>query len=225
MKSCFAFVIILLPFISLQSQNDHNFPGDEPYPAPVSFADLTKEEAAFINLFNNENVTNLHVYASTREAPDQAYYYHGTPILPVFKDMLPSKLSSLTYLRGKEPHAISSMRGNGEQLYLLRLPGENWNNKIAIYAMDNGELTELHTLASYTCNKAGRCIQQDSWLQDLNGDTLLDIITKKRTTRKNGKSKVKTSVYLMTDKGVFKKARKMEIEEGDYKFQELDTDK
>lgn len=219
----FRFALLVFSYFvmnSLFAQNDHNYPGDEPYPAPVSFADLTKEEAAFINLFNNENVTNLHVYASAKVNPEQDYYYLGTPILPVFKDMLPSGIASLTYLRGKEPHAVSSMRGNGEQLYLVRVPGEKFKNQLALFSMENGELKELKVLAFYDCNDS-RCIQQDSWLQDLNGDTLLDIITKKQITRKNGKTKTKTYVYLMTDKSTFKKSGKVNIEEGDYLLKDL----
>lgn len=220
MKFYIALFSLFFSFISLNAQKGGDpFQKDEPYPAPVSFADISDKMAAFIAIFNDENVSNLHVYASKNPIPDQAYYYKGTPVYPVFKDFLPSKLSNLTHIQNGQPHAISSIRGNGVELYLVRIPGEKWDNQIGIYTMNGGSLMELETLAYYDCNQA-RCVQQDSWLQDLNGDTLLDIITKNRTIRKNGTSKTKTTVFLMTDKGTFKKSRQTQIEEADYIMQE-----
>jgi hypothetical protein len=98
---------------------------------------------------------------------------------------------------------------------------------VQLVAQENGE--EFYPrdepypapVSYYDCNPR-RCVQQDSWLQDVNGDTRLDIITKKRTIRSNsGRLKIKTYVRLMQEDGTFKKSRKTLVDEKDYQMQKL----
>ncbi len=207
--------------LTAQESGSEYYPKDEPYPAPVSYANLTEEEAAFIALFEDKNVGNLHVYSSKSASPDVNYFYKGQPVPPALKDILPEKLALLTYLKGSEPHAVASIPGEAEELYLLRIPGGDWDNQISLYAMNGGQLEKLETLAYYDCN-ARRCLQQDSWLQDVNGDTRLDIITRQRKIRQNNaRVKYKTTVLLMQEDGTFRKSRKTDIAEKDYQMHKL----
>ncbi len=222
MKNIPLYIILIFSFSNLTAQEEgaeYNTP-DEPYPAPVSYANLTEEEANFIGLFRDENIGNLHVFASSDPTPSDAYFFKGSPINSTFKDIMPADIADLTHFQDGQPHAVLSLRGDGEELYVLRLPGERYQNQLALYDLDNGQLRKIKTLAYYQC-KDIRCIQQDSWIQDVNGDARLDIITKRKVTRPNGKEQVKTKVYFMNTDGNFKRTRKANITEKNYLFESI----
>ena len=222
MKNIPVYIILVFIFSGLaaqEGQTDYSTPG-EPYPASVSYEGLTAAEANFIGLFRDENIGNLHLYASADPMPGTAYFFKGEAIKPTFKDLLPGEIAPLTHLQGGQPHAVLSLRGDGEELYVLRLPGQRFQNQLSLYDMENGQLRKLMTLAYYQCSNS-RCEQQDSWVQDVDGDARLDIITKKKITNRKGKEQVSARVYLMKTDGTFRRTKNINIEEKDYLFENI----
>ncbi len=192
--------------------------GAEPYPAPVSYQNISIEQAKFIKLFESKNVGNLHVYPLVKQ-DDGSDFFEGKPIDSGYADLLSGDLAKQTFIRNAEPRAVFSIRGNDEEYYIIRLPADVSKGEIAIYGWNNGKLEKRQTLATYACKRT-RCVQMDSWIQDVNGDTRLDVIQVKKTTRANGKKvKIEKVLYLMNDKGVFKKSNDDQVDFSDYQVQ------
>ena len=163
-----------------------------------------QERQALIDLFKEQEVGNLHVFTNPDPAPD--YFFLGTPIEQAFPNVLPGAVSVLTIIKGQEPRAVYRIRGKEEELYLIRFPGERAKDEIALFGWDGDQLKKRRTLAYHTCH-GNRCIQVDSWIQDLDGDTWLDLIQKKKISRKNGqKVTIQSQVYLMNQEGRLQKS-------------------
>ena len=87
-------------------------------------------------------------------------------------------------------------------------------------------MVKRHILAYQDCNN-NRCVQLDSWLQDVNGDTRLDIIQKRKVTKKrSGKTVVKPTIYLMGQEGKFHKTKNLGmVNLNDYIMEDLPLNK
>lgn len=192
--------------------------GDEPYPAPVMYDNVTLDEAKLIGLFENQEVGNMHVYSHLKQ--EDRYFYNGTPITPTFSKFFNDEIAYQTNVSGKEPRAVFSIRGEAEELYLIRFVGNDWDNELALFGWNNGKLEKRITIAKYSCENDS-CLQIDSWLQDINGDTRLDIVQKAKKATKKGKGKSNTTVYLMDQNGVFRKTKYDHIELNDYRMENL----
>jgi hypothetical protein len=213
--------ILLIGTLGFAQTKVKNYPKEDAYPAPHNQDVKPASKGAFIALFEDWNVTNLHVYADPNEQPSQDFYYFGKPISPTFKDYLPDELRHWTHVEGYEPHAVFSLRGDGEEWYVLRIPDKEMPNQLVLYEMQNGELVMKQTLAFVYCDKKG-CMQMDSWIQDVDGDTELDIIQTSQVTTRNGKVKEPKTVVLSMDKnGLFRKNKKANIDENDYRLEPI----
>ena len=70
---------------------------------------------------------------------------------------------------------------------------------------------------AYLKKKGNKIHQLDSWMQDVNGDTRLDLIQKQRVIKPDGSiQKESTKVFLRTSKGKFKRDRKVKLNSKDY---------
>ena len=78
------------------------------------------EREAFIDLFESQEVGNLHVYVST--TPNQDYFFNGVPIDFQFSKFLRGKLAVQPIINGEEPRAVFRLRGKEEEVYLIRHP-------------------------------------------------------------------------------------------------------
>lgn len=195
--------------------------GGEPYPAPVSYQNISLDQAEFIKLFESKNVGNLHIYPLVKQ-DKTADFFDGKPITSSFSNLLTGDLFKQSFIRNEEPRALFSIRGNGEELYIIRLPDDVSEGEIALYGWNNGKMEKRQTLATYGC-KRNHCVQVDSWIQDVNGDTRLDVIQVKKTIRDVGKKvKIEKTVYLMDDNGLFKKSKYDGIDYADYKSMSMD---
>ncbi len=104
---------------------------------------------------------------------------------------------------------------------MLRIPDKEMPNQLVLYEMQNDKLAMKQTLAFISCDKKG-CEQMDSWLQDIDGDTKLDIIQKTQTTTKGGKvKKAKTHVLSLDKNGLFRKNKKLDIDVYNYRIEKL----
>ncbi|MBI1228294.1 MAG: hypothetical protein GC192_23875 [Bacteroidetes bacterium] len=213
-------LLMLMLQINAEAQNTPTKKqvGAEPYPAPVSYKNISMDQAEFIKLFESKNVGNLHVYPlAKQDKPSE--FFEGKPIDSGFSNLLTGDLAKQSFIRNEEPRALFSIRGNGEELYIIRLPSDVSGGEIALYGWNNGKMDKRQTLATYDCTR-NHCVQVDSWIQDVNGDTRLDVVQVKRTTRDNGKKvKIDKTVYLMDDNGLFKKSKYNELDFANYQVQ------
>lgn len=203
-----------------QTNNEKKLRGAEPYPAPVSYENISLEQAEFIKLFEDKDVSNLHVYPLVKQEKESAFL-QGKTIDSGFSNLLEGFLSKQTFVTNAEPKAVFRIRGEGEEYYIIRLPIDVSGGEIALYGWNNGKLEKKQKLASYSC-KRNHCTQVDSWIQDVNGDTRLDIVQIKKTTRKNGmKVRIDKVVYLMDNNGLLKKSNGQMVDFSDYQTQNL----
>lgn len=164
---------------------------------------LTNKTAAFLALFNKDvNLGNLHLYSFLSQ-PSADYYFLGQTISPGMSDMFSPDLSATKSRKNAAYFAVQAIRGNGQENYIIRSPGNSGNNRLALYQLTGNKLQLLTELANATQN--GSEVQQtDAWIRDVNGDTLLDVIlveVKKKAGKKLD-SKI-LRVLLMQEDGTF----------------------
>lgn len=209
-----AFVMALLSVQTAFSQDKST--GEEPYPAPAMYDNVTASEANFIALFEDKNVGNTHVYIPKRGKMVGDNEPYGSIISKEFKDFLPTDVQMMVHVEGSEPRALYSIRGGNGELYVIQTTDRMGNQTIGLYALNNESVTKLKDLAYLRCKESG-CRQMDSWLQDIDGDTRIDIIQKRAKTKTaNGRTKVKTTTYRIQRDGSLKKDKKLAIDEADY---------
>ncbi|MEZ4953050.1 MAG: hypothetical protein R2825_05695 [Saprospiraceae bacterium] len=219
MENLLFILSLLISTIPLFSQDqDKEVVGDEPYPAPVMYHNLSLQEAKLIKQFESKDVSNLHIYADVKQDGD--YFFKGKPLDADFSEFFSGDLEEQTKIKGQEPQAVFSIRGEAKELYIIRTLGNGSGHEIALYELDNGKLQKYLPLASYQCQD-GKCTQLDSWIQDINGDTRLDIIQVAKLTGKNGKEKISSKVYLMDQEGHLIKSKNTKIDLDDYPMQSL----
>lgn len=176
----------------------------------------------FKSQFGELNVGNLHVYSRNENLADRDYYFTGDKVSPMFQQYLPKSLRKKVITKGREPYKVASIRGQElKDYYILRINDGKSDNTIVLYDLKQGQLQAKMTLA-YFYEKRRRTVQMDSWVQDLNGDTRLDLIQRKQIKNKDGKVvKEKTKIFLQKRGGKFKRSRKTKIEKSDYKMQSI----
>jgi len=171
----------------------------------VDYISATNSE--FDQLFEDWNVGVLHIYAVGRGTND--YKFEGKYISEKYQKFLSKEL--------KKGIAIGTVKGNDlENNYIVsEIINDNYS-KIYLCTMKNERLSKIFTLATYK-NKKGKIKQRDSWLQDLNGDGMLDIIVKEKSINNKGKIIEKTAkVFYQKKSGVFKPVPKKVINTSKY---------
>ncbi len=178
----------------------------------------------FINLFEVLNVGNLHVYCKNPESKILDYHFSGELIEKSYMHYLPIEIQKSMLFDNEKIYAVAAIRGkNNKNYYILRIINDQKNNSgiVGLYELINNQLLHKKTL-SFFKKKRKSHVQLDSWIQDINGDTRLDLIQRSRKISENGKIKsVKTKVFLQTYEGTFDVFKKYNIEEEDYIFQDL----
>ncbi|MFK7936694.1 MAG: hypothetical protein AB8G22_24485 [Saprospiraceae bacterium] len=219
MKNTLNFIAIILillsPFVSIAQQQQalEITPTDQPYPARNQ---ATSEKAtAFISVFDDTNVGNLHVYAPAIGEENEEYFYYGTDITGSFTDMLPRKLRRTLLRTDGKLFATKNIRGVGGEYYIIRTSDKQGNPVLDIYELAGTKLAKVMMLANRKCKEAG-CRQMDSWIQDVNGDTRLDIIQK----RKKGKSE-KLKVFTQNVQGKFMLDNDVQLNPTDYQLESI----
>lgn len=172
----------------------------------------------FMETFTPGKVGNLHVY-TYRTTPLGNYYFVGKPLAINFAELYPSKLRR--QMSGGKAYAVAMIRGGEGQHFIVRseVPGDA--NRIGLYEFRGDKLVEVMPLAMVSCQSSGKCRQMDSWIQDVDGDTRLDIIQRTRTLRNGQESKVKTVVYRQLPDGDYTKKNALEIDPLDYQFKAI----
>lgn len=178
-----------------------------------------KAWAAFEENFEVSNVGNLHLFAPTSTQNNSDFTFYGTPIerglyrlfSANWRDELPSDFST---------YALYKIRYGASDAYLLRFEGTGTENMIGLFTKKDDQLVFVRTLASYHCSDS-MCWQMDSWLQDFDGDTRLDILQKARIvqfTLMGAPIDEYVQVLRQNNDGSFSTTEKFSISLKDYQF-------
>jgi hypothetical protein len=180
-------------------------------------ASRTNNLASFKNQFDQTNVGNLHLFSRSKTTTNTDYYFTGKKIDPIFQQYLPPRIQKYILDPDKQPYAIGAVRGEGlDDYYIMRDNAGEWPNKLVLYEINNGQLTPKRTLA-YFYKKRNKSYQLDSWMQDVNGDTRLDLIQKSQVKDADGNiNSATTKVFLRKENGKFKRSRNTKIDKSDY---------
>ena len=142
--------------------------------------DVANDFDLFISKFEIWNVGNLHVYSKPENTLEADYYFKGEKIGPEFQQYL---ATDLKHFLNKSPgfiYALGLIRGLDEKnLYLVRNPTKRSPYQITLCRLDGEQLEPVQTLA-YRKKVWNGYLQLDTWIQDVDGDTLLDLIQKGR---------------------------------------------
>lgn len=211
-KNLYYFLIIL--FIPIFSNAQ---PTDSPY--PVNNKAYSEKTASFIALFEDTNVGNLHVYTTKAKMPKEDYFFKGQELSSYYTAMLPDKWRKMTRGKKSKAYAVKSIAGADREYYIIRFLDKKGRNRLALFELKQEDLVHKLDLAEAWC-KRNRCYQKDSWIQDFDGDTRVDILVKTLRAR-NSLDRTDVEVYKQTRTGQFVKDNNIKIDEIKYPLEKL----
>lgn len=191
---------------------------EEPYPAPVSYENISERKAEFIALFEDRNVGNLHLFTAKKLKKDRTF--KGEIIPKSYKYFFPSNTWKYFNRKKWRPRALYSIRGDGEDWYILRVSDKKGKNSLRLYEWGEDHLVEKKILA-YTKCRGNKCEQLDSWIRDIDGDTNLDIVQRKETTSRKSERITMITVFSINSNGIFVENKDLAIDEGDYQLEQI----
>ena len=163
-------------------------------------------DASLQDLFEKVKVVKMHLFGTTEADPDpEVYPYVGKLIPESVHGLLGEKLNA-----AKGPVFACYYAENNRQ-YILRVPGRDDVSGDLVLAMWDGkanQLVKVNQLASISC-EGGTCLQQDSWLIDIDDDRDLELIS--RSHKRDGKGMISDEQFLVfanDGSGHFQKANK-----------------
>lgn len=208
---------LLMTTLNLQAQKK------SPATYPALNAPKTETARTFASIFDENNVGNLHVFPTNDEEAEYDYYFRGRPLPDNLYGLFPEKWEKLIAEQQAEVFTTYVIRGENDAYFIVRLQSPEMGQRLELFDLKDGSLRHLHTLAFADCNR-GRCIQQDAWILDLDGNTRLDIIKKVRITdRYTGQAIDEyANVYTQTNDGIYYKTDDLTPELDTYLMQELE---
>lgn len=218
MKSTFLSLIVLLSVSFLWGQ------GKAPATYPIGKAPETEMGRAFSAAFDESNVGNLHVFGTLEAEPSADYFYVGTAIDHKFYGLLSPTWQRALLPKTAELYAIKAIRhGDGVQ-YIMRFYTPDQGNQIELFTLINGELRHLTTLAYIECSKT-RCIQLDSWILDVDGDTDLDLVKKLQIwdRQKDRVADAYINLFAQLKRGSYQQTDETSLTKFDFISQPIDT--
>ena len=157
----------------------------------------------------------LHIYAAEYPNEVHAYPFEGTEIPYDLYHLFDAELAENWRDLGWGVYAI----GKYQDKYLLRIPGRYTSDQIALYSLENGQMTYLTSVASKWCEE-NWCNQQDGWLRDLNDDNRFDLVTHYVQFDDAGDIvQEEINVRLQTTAGRFESTDAISIRPEDYSIQ------
>lgn len=175
-------LLFLTAFSCKQGQDKSKNKEDSPRQQTDSLAgkgvDLAPLEALFEPCQLNPSV---HFFSPFNAKSIDNYPYIGTPIPTELIDYLQvTNFSDYKY----SPWGVYAIC-RIDSLFVLRVPGKVGAKEIAAFRKTANRLAYTVLLAGHTCEE-GFCTQTDSWLQDLNGDGLRDVVSRSVQTLPSG---------------------------------------
>lgn len=176
----------------------------------------------FETLFEEENIGNKHLYVLPNQ--EATYPYKGAEIARRFYGLFESGLALALLEKDLKAFALSKVRTEGIDYFLIRLESDTGNGTIHLFEYDDNKqvISSMVTLAETDCG-VYTCQQTDSWIIDLNGDTRLDILKKYALKDQLTKTVVvsNTRILLQTQEGSFEESALDEVEIEDYQLESL----
>lgn len=148
---------------------------------PINNIPTTERGKTFAAAFAEQNVGNLHVFATPESAVDYEYYFRGSTLPRQTMRMLDRDLRRQLRREKAELFATYVIRGDNDAFYIVRTYHPDRGSRLELFNLERGQLHHLKTLAYNRCSD-NRCTQLDSWVLDLDGDTRLDVVRKFRVT-------------------------------------------
>lgn len=179
--------------------------------------------------FENRNVGNLHLYANNEDSAGLDYYFKGERIPRGYLDLIDPEWRN-DHSQSLKAFAFATIRGPEEDApyYIIRFEGEGIRNMIGLFRTGPSYLEFAQSLAMYWC-ELGHCVQQDSWIIDLDGDTRFDIIKKMRIFSRDSSSQPLREeyqmIYTQVEEGDFLPTTNIPVEIEDYMMQEQEVSK
>lgn len=214
MKYFFTLFCCALFGLTTSAQMDDMTPHDT---YPVLNKPENELQRRFMEEFTPGKVGNMHVY-TYRDNPPADYFFDGEPLATSYAEMYPTRLRR--QMGTGKTYAVAMIRGGEGQHFMVRGDLPKDGNVISLYEFRGDKLLEVMPLARMQCRSNGKCRQMDSWIQDVDGDTRLDIIQRTRTLRNGTESKVKTVVYRQLPDGDYTKNNSLSVDPLDYQFEQ-----
>lgn len=204
-------IILFLPLITFGQS------ADSPY--PINNQAYSKKTAAFIALFEDTNVGNLHVYTTKEKMPKISYFFKGQEMGSNFITMLPRKWRKMARGKKSKVYAVKNIAGADREYYIIRFLDRKSRNHLVLFELEQEDLVHKLDLAEAWC-KGRRCYQKDSWIQDLDGDTRIDVVVKTLRAR-NSLERIDTKIYKQTRTGQFVQNNNLKIDDVKYPLEKL----
>lgn len=138
----------------------------------------SKSWAAFDEHFDVSDVGNLHIYSPTDAQNNPDFTFYGTPLDRGLYGLFSSNWRK-DLPEDFKTYALYKIRHGSDDAYIMRFAGTGTQNMIALFTKKGDKLVFLRNLSTYYCGYSS-CWQMDSWIQDFDGDTRLDILQKAR---------------------------------------------
>lgn len=180
----------------------------------------------FKDKFEFWNVGNLHVYSKPMDAEMEEYYFKGNYFGLSDKQFLSDDLNNYVAANFQSVFPVGKIRYYGERdadraFYIVRKNTNKSPNEISMYELENNKLVFRKKLAYHKKAWLG-WNQMNTWIMDVNGDTLLDLVQKTRKVTRSGKYKnEKTKIFLMQQDGNYKKGDLNLIDQNDFIFEDI----
>lgn len=173
--------------------------------------------------FPNKNVGLLHVYTDPLVDPNEVYLMRGEEISSVSKALLPKKFQRMARRMNATLYGSAAIAGTNENLYLLRMDGM-MSDRIEMFAIRGNKIKHLKTLAFRKCAD-GLCAQMDSYITDVDGDGIFDLIQIKRIQNRSGERVAKPKAFVMKNrKRTWKRTRNLDLPLNSLEFFDPSTD-
>jgi len=160
----------------------------------ATLSDVPENLVPFVESFAPSSVGFIHVYVDPAVDPLETYLLRGVEMSPAAIALLPTEYREMATQEGGKMLGSISIMGIEEYLYLTRFAGDS-RGQIDMFAVRDGEIVHLKTIAYLDCDTPGDCAQLDSYITDLNLDTTFDLV---QIERENEQDEAGTrAVYTM----------------------------
>lgn len=200
--SAFTLLFISVLATAQVDESSRNFPnraaGDQ---VRMSALETFKEQ------FGTQQAGILHVYIDPDIDPKETYLFKGTEATGTTMALLPEKYQRMARKMNAKVYATRAIKLMGtDDHYLVRFDGR-YEDRIEMFAIETNKVEHVATVATYGCRN-GKCVQHDTWITDIDGDTDSELIMINRIVR-DGETSSEREVVKTYDKGKWKKSKQL----------------
>lgn len=217
-----AFATLLISSTLMVAQADQTVKsGPDRAGNPYSASQALQDFAAG---FAETNVGFLHIYADPNVDPKETYLMRGTEASGTLKALLPAKFQRMAQSMNATVFGSAAIRGLNENMFIVRMDGP-MKDRLELFAIRGNKVKHLKTLAYRNCTN-GKCEQLDSYITDIDGDTVLDLVQISRTIRNSGVTASNKKVFVLKDRSrEWKRTNQLDVPWNSIKFYDPTMDK